>query len=426
MHKRNFEISFYSILIWTVLMGTAVQDEYGQLRGIVNPADGSMIKVAITLLIWLSFFAAFIYTINNCSLIKKNMPETALLIFLLLIAWNVINIFRSVLEGTGSLKTMFGNSFTSLSLLIPFVMSFGIFQTNLKSFRKILLSFLTIGFLASPIVIPLLISHNFFFFSIYFVLFFGTIFLIPTLFYETNWHKLIIISASLIMIIFLTPDVRTNLIRDLLLLIAAFCIYIYQKIHLKIILKLSILTLLIPIYLLYDGYKSENSIFQLISGDSYSEATVDTRTFLYQEVFIDMINTNSVISGKGANSSYYSEFFSISSGVSANRLTVEVGILAILLKGGIIAVILNITLFVYAIWLSFFKSNNYYATAMGYFLLIHVILLFLENFVAYSLYNFIVWFCVGICLNIEFRTLNNNQIAKLLMKSPMKNSILNH
>jgi hypothetical protein len=413
MLKRNFEISLYSILIWTLLMGT-IDPTNGKLRGIINPADGSMIKFVISLLIWLSFFSAFIYAIKKYNLIKKNIPPSILLVFLFLSTWNIINIFRSFMEGTATLKTMFGNSFTSLSLLIPVAMVFGIFHTNLRSFRKILFSFLTIGLLVSPLGIPFLLSQNFFFFSIYFILIFGTIFLIPTLFYETILHKLIIVSSCLIMIILVTPDVRANFLRVILLLLTAICIYLYQKLHLKIILKLSFVMLVIPFYLLYIGYKSETSIFQAISKYSDSNETFDTRTFLYQEVLLDLKNTNSLIAGKGANGSYFSEYFLTHPGDSDTRLTVEVGILTILLKGGIIAVILNIYLFIYAIYLSLFRSNNYYAIAMGYFLLIHVILLFIENIVSYSLYNFIVWFCVGLCLNNHFRTLTSDQITILI------------
>jgi hypothetical protein len=399
-------------------MGT-IDPTNGKQRGIINPTDGSIIKVAITLLIWVSFFSAFIYAIKKYNLIKKNIPLSTLLVYLFLCAWNIINIFRGMMEGTTTFNTMFGNSFTSLSLLIPIVMVFGVFETNLRSFRKILFSFLTLGLLVSPIAIPFLLSQNFFFFSIYFVLIFGTIFLIPTLFYETIIHKLIIVSSCLIMIIIVTPDVRANLIRVMLLLLTAICIYLDQKLNLKIILKLSFVMLVIPFYLLYIGYKSETSIFQSISRYSDSNLTFDTRTFLYQEVLLDLKNTNSLIAGKGANASYFSEYFSTHPGDSDTRVTVEVGILAILLKGGIIAVILNISLFVYAIYLSFFRSNNYYAIAMGYFLLIHVILLFIENIVSYSLYNYIVWFCLGLCLNKHFRTLTYDQLTILINGNPM-------
>lgn len=172
--------------------------------------------------------------------------------------------------------------------------------------------------------------------------------------------------------------------------------------------------ILIPFYFLYEGVISKNSVFQRISSGNGTEITADTRTFLYEEVITDLIKSKTLLIGKGANSTYFSEYFTLNEGDTNKRLTVEVGFLSLLLKGGIIAVILNFLIFFYAIFLVFFRSNNYYAIALGYFLLVHVVLIFVENVTAYSLYNFIVWFCVGFCLNNKFRQLNNKQIKVLI------------
>jgi len=388
---------------------------------IVNPVSGSIIKIIITLMLWVSFFSALSYTIENYNRIKIKTPKISQIIYLLLIVWNVINILRSLLDGNVSIKTMFGNPTTSLSLLIPIVGSFGIFQTNLTSFRKILFSLLILGFIAVPISFPFIWSQNLLFMSIYFVLFSGSIFLIPTILYEKKLNKLMILLSCPIMIIFIAPEVRTILLRDILLLIPVISIYIFQKFHLKIIFSLSLLTLLIPLYLLYDVYKSDKSIFQSMSELSDSEETDDTRTFLYQELFADLIKTKSLIAGKGAYSTYYSEYFSNNEGDSDTRMNVEVAFLETFLRGGIIAVILNLSLFVYAIYISFFKSNNYYSIAIGYFLLVHVLLWFVEDILSFSIYNFIVWFCVGLCLNNQFRKLTNKELTVLINKKLNEN-----
>jgi len=121
-----------------------------------------------------------------------------------------------------------------------------------------------------------------------------------------------------------------------------------------------------------------------------------------------------MIIGKGANGRYYSDYFSTVEGDSPIRLNIEVGFLGLLLKGGMIAVILNLMLLIIAIYHAFFKSKNIFIVSIGFILLVHTILLFVENVISYSNYNFIIWYFIGICLSQKIRMLNNNQIKVIL------------
>jgi len=135
---------------------------------------------------------------------------------------------------------------------------------------------------------------------------------------------------------------------------------------------------------------------------------------LYFEVFKDLLENNQLITGKGASGTYYSEYFRTAEGDSDTRLTVEVGLLAILLKGGLIAVFINLLILFIAIYLAFFRSKNFYVIGVGYMLFIHTIILFIENLSSFSSYNFIIWIFIGVCLSKEIRNLSNQQIKNIL------------
>jgi hypothetical protein len=183
-------------------------------------------------------------------------------------------------------------------------------------------------------------------------------------------------------------------------------------------------TFLIPFYLVYTGTVTEQSFFQ--DARDYILDTVgstqpsqflekaDTRTFLYREVFDDLIRNDQLMFGKGSGGTYFSPYFFQVGADIDRRLTVEVGILALLVKGGLVAVFLNLSLFLIAIFLAFYRANNHYVMAVGFMLLVHVLILFVENLVAYNLYNFAVWFFVGICLSSDIRSLDDTQIKDLL------------
>jgi O-antigen ligase len=97
------------------------------------------------------------------------------------------------------------------------------------------------------------------------------------------------------------------------------------------------------------GIKGE-SIFELImgnSGNEYSQLdpTVDTRTFLYYEVFQDLKSNEAFLFGKGLNAGYYSASF-----VTYNRPIVEVGFLQIILKMGIVGFLLYVIVILRALF----------------------------------------------------------------------------
>jgi len=202
------------------------------------------------------------------------------------------------------------------------------------------------------------------------------------------------------------------MLRIILLIGCAIVLFMYMKSYNKKFLKISLLMLIVPLFFLNTSIQTGRSAIQTYTSKFQDkQMKIDTRTFLYVEVFEDLILNNNLIFGKGANGKYY---FSYAEGDDENRLTVEVGVLFYLLKGGIIALILNVLLLIMAIYYAFFRSSNYYIVAIGFVLLVHTILLFIENIPVYSLYNILTWILIGLCASKNFRSLNNQQVTALI------------
>lgn len=380
--------------------------------------DGlSLGKLLLTGLVWISFFMAFTEYVKKYKLLKTRFPWFAYLCLSLLVGWNIIGIIRSVAAGDGNVTTLLGNVFTSLALLLPFVIVFAAKSINLGIMHRY---FITVLKIAVPILFLFYISTGgsptVIQVRMLLVLFLPAAFLIPLLpFTKKKERFLIILSAIMLGYAGMLYGQRTMMIREISLFIGLFAVYLYGRYHFKWILPIAFLTLLFPIALLYQGITTgESPLETYLSSSLDSDLKTDTRTFLYKELYTDLEGNNQLLVGKGANGSYYSDYFSNAVEESAFRNNIEVGVLGMLLKGGYIAVFLNLCLLVIAIFMAFFRSNNTFVTAVGFILIAHTILLFIENYYSYSGYNYAIWFFIGVCLSKEIRKMNNAEIKAAL------------
>ena len=130
----------------------------------------------------------------------------------------------------------------------------------------------------------------------------------------------------------------------------------------------------------------------------------DTRTFLYKELFADF-NTRDVLLGRGFQGKYFSPYFLWQqamnhdfSGDAYYRFSVEVGFLECLLKGGLVFFLLYITPLVSAVRRSlFFRHSNKVAFLTGIYILVELLILFVENIPSYHFQFFLIFFLAGYC-----------------------------
>jgi len=380
--------------------------------------DGlSLGKLLLTGLVWVSFFMALSEYIKKTKLLKKRFPWFAFLCLSLLIGWNLIGLIRSVAAGDGTVTTLLGNVNTSLALLLPFVIVFAVKSVNIGVMHRY---FITVLKIAVPVLFLFYISTGgsptVIQVRMLLVLFLPASFLIPILpFTKRKERFIIILSAVLLGYAANLYGQRTMMIRELSLFLGLIAVYLYGKYRFKWILPIAFLALLFPVALLYQGITTgESPLETYLSSSLDSDLKTDTRTFLYKELYSDLESNGQLLVGKGANGSYYSDYFSNAPEESAYRNTIEVGVLGMLLKGGYISVFLNLSILVTAIFLAFFKANNTFVTAAGFILIAHTILLFIENYYNYSGYNYAIWFFIGVCLSKEVRQMNTAQIRAVL------------
>lgn len=381
--------------------------------------DGvSFFKLFITGLVWVSFGVAFLEYIKFNHILKQTLPKLAFIVLSLLLIWNVFNVFRSIFNRDGSLTTILGNVAASLAILVPFVIIFSVHLSNIRIFHHYLIKVLK---LATIIFIGLFLFYGTSISSsnlrLLLMLLVPVLFLITVLNFEIRQHKIIVMCSALFL--FYTAylfSTRAMMLRLVLLFMSIFAVNIYHRFKVKWILVLSFLVISIPFLLLQESYSTGSSAFEkYLSSDSDDELNTDTRTFLYMELYEDLIANKKLLIGKGANGTYYSAYFSEADiNETDQRNNIEVGVLGLLLKGGIVAVVLNLLILGIAIYFAFFKTRNIYTVGLGYILIIHTILLFLENYTIYSSYNFFIWFFIGVCLSKKARSLTNRQIFVLI------------
>lgn len=302
---------------------------------------------------------------------------------------------------------------SSLNELVPFLfynylgislfpVLFFIAGINYRYYRpinRILSGYIIVGTIVS------LLFVNYFELQVFILM--PIFYIILTIPLRNSAGKIFVLSVT-IMIIALSFTNRAGILRIIISTSILLAFYLMQSVRISrnLIKGLVFVILLIPVVAMYFGIKGD-SIFQVILGEDtqpYSQMNpyADTRTFLYYEVFQDLKINKALVFGKGLNATYASEAFQ-----TFGRPMVEVGFLQILLKSGIVGVILYLTVIIRAIYLSLGKSTSIHIKSLGLLLSGYVIMLFIENIIAYNLLNVIVWILVGMCYSPKFRALND-------------------
>ena len=238
-----------------------------------------------------------------------------------------------------------------------------------------------------------------------------------------RFEKTVVFSSSIFLFAYIGIIIgsRATLIRIFLLYFSKFFSAISNRFLYKFFFPIIIVIILLFAYNSVVSPLVESQSFlqtsQLFIQEKFGNTSTanfiiyksDTRTFLYKEVLDDLILSENLIFGKGSSGTYYSEYFQNTGDDTDTRLTVEVGVLSLLLKGGLISLFINLLVFLYASFLAVFKfKENPFMRWIGYFLIVHVLLLFVENLISFNLYNVILWFFVV----FSFSTNRPNLICK--------------
>ncbi|WP_242092375.1 hypothetical protein [Aestuariivivens sediminicola] len=236
-------------------------------------------------------------------------------------------------------------------------------------------------------------------------------------------RKKIIVVLTIGILIFVATSVKQRM--DLLFLSLTLGLLLLDKIVgiklRRVLLKYIVAVfILVLIWVFTIGYDYVSNIISSIVDFQ------DSRTFLFAEIFADLNKTEAIF-GRGSLGTYYSDFFERTrrywifmgqkgwAGDVPERITVEVGYLQVILKGGLILLILNLLIYFQAIYLALFRSRNKFIKRLGYYILLITMLSLVSFRPAFTPTFIFLWMAIGTVLVKKYRVMNDNEINQMVI-----------
>ncbi len=407
-----YYIKYFRLLIF-VIIATVVTDTLRLISWSATINVGFSTYIS-TFLNYLSL--CLIIHIIIKSIKAYHIPFSIKLFFNIWLLWNIVNIIRGGFLASDYWDWKF-LLLTSLGFsLISLVFYIG---NNPFFVRGILLLYLKYIFLLGFILIPLSFVTNHELYSRIMIPVSFFIVFIPYLNFKWKILILIVATTSILVVI----DFRTNIIKIIFSLLILGIFFIRKYFMNSWIRIVHFIIFASPLLLLFLGITGSFNIFSRMSSSSDYMMTnsqgkernmaVDTRTFLYVEVFKSMDNTTDWIVGKSASGSYHSDwFYNIGGAMEGKRYRCEVNILNILLYHGIIGVIIYFLLLYNISLTAIKKSNNMLSKMLGLIVASRWALSFIEEFTQFDLNFFFFWLILGLVSTTFFRQLTDNELKK--------------
>jgi hypothetical protein len=323
--------------------------------------------------------------------IKYTLPKHMRLYTALLLLFIFYNILVDFLNPDFSLFTLLFNPYALLAVVPIFAFYLGMCVENLSFFLKFLWCVSILFVIFFFIDIP--VFHNYHGYVCADVI-------IP-LFILATFHKKKKLYASLMMLMacifsLVISDYRIIFLRVILFLFLFFSLSAVRKFSL-----LKVTVILVSAFAVFQLVTNLSSILQFVASlTGRSNMGVNTRTFLYEELFNDF-KSSELFLGRGFLGTYYSDFFEriqmegLVDFEQEHRFTNEVGFLNLILKGGYGLYFLYIYPLVYSSLKSIFHSKNPLIFKIGVYIFAELLLMFFENIPHFGLNFFIYFFLAG-------------------------------
>lgn len=191
-----------------------------------------------------------------------------------------------------------------------------------------------------------------------------------------------------------------------------------KSLEIKIVSVLASFLLLFAVYYFYTNER--HGTFSKIT----SRASENTREEVFGAFVLDMFNPTDMAIGRGMYGTYYNPGIEVdyqTGETNENRGNIECGYLQWILKGGLIYLVLYVSLFVKAI-IRGFKSKNQFSKGCAIILIIQLIDMFPFGLHDFNAKTFIIWIAVAFCLNKNFTKMYDEEIKLLFYKE--KNILL--
>lgn len=347
---------------------------------------------------------------------KNEIPKSIQKLVQIWLIWNIFNLIR----GAFIAKDYFDWKFLLLNSvsfsLITLVFFIGKNIDYSKRIFKIAIQYL---FLFGFLFIPLALTTNEELYSrlmipiSLFILFFP--------FLQLKWKILLIIVSGTS--ILMSIGFRSNIIKLSFSLLLLLIFYFRNIIRLSWIRFAHISLFVLPLIFFTLAITNKYNLFQEISkDDTYTRINelgqeeslmMDTRTFLYAEVFTSINNSGNWVIGNSSAGSYQSSWFYNDGGaIEGKRYGCEVGILNILMRFGIIGVIIYFLLLYKVSYYAIIHSSNILAKMIGLFIAFRWTYSFVEEYTQYDLNFYFFWIAIGLVSSYKFRKMTNQEILK--------------
>lgn len=384
---------------------------------IFRPDGINFIKIAISSLLILSITSLSLIIYRNSHRLKE-IPKTSRFIFYILILYSFIVIIRSFSTSLQDWVTNFGNVYMAFAWLTPSLLIVGLKMQNWSVVYK------TISFMFSLMLLGLLIhlvglrhpaeEWNW--------LFRPAAFILLTAFYKYNIINKV--KFILLLILYAYIAIYTEFRFEFIYLAAVLFFLAIDRLS-SIKLKRSFLKyilsgfIIVLTYIFTAGYESFANFVALIV--EYQ----DSRTFLFTELFGDLSPSETYF-GRGSLGTYYSDVFEKTrryyelvgrktwAGDVPDRISIEVGYLQMILKGGFLMLILYSSIAFYAAFLGIFKAKNKFVKRLGFYIAIILILSIISLRPAFTPTFIIFWVAIGTVLNKNYRNMSNEEITQLM------------
>lgn len=322
---------------------------------------------------------------------------------ILYLCWFGYALVRGLNDCNSTVKLKFVLDYLFATLLSLFVF----FPENMSNYRNLIRCFWKYGLLVAIFLWPFNVSYSFYFHYL--------ILIIPLWKYLTNTKRLLIVCIVIYSLRYLDPRAHVpKYLIDLLLFILP-----YSLLKDKLIKLLHPLLLVVPIILLITGI---TGLFNPFNMESYVDtnvkiqqrgetldATVDTRTVIYEDVILSAVNNDYIFTGRNLANGNDSRFV-----LDSQRDKNEASILNHFTKMGLVGVCLFYFLFIYSSYLAIYRSNNHWVKLIGLYVAFRWIIVWIEDPELFGAMYLSIWLMMGICISSNFRRMNDFEIANYL------------
>jgi hypothetical protein len=347
------------------------------------------------------------------------IPPRAIIYFKLLIAWNTITIIRGFFTAQDYWDWKYLILNTSFALWVPYAILVGVlFELSKDLFRLIITRLFLFGFIIIPLTLNIDTERELYSRGMMISVCF---FILASPYFERKWQWLVFLVAATA--IYFSYDFRTNVIRIFISLLIIVLFYTRKYVTGGLVKTICLIFFLAPIFFLTLGVTGQYNIFRPKGDDiekyefdydngKQSNIAIDTRTFLYEEMFSSMSKKNSFLLGEGAAATYKTDYFDDSVDQDKGRYGGEVGFLNTLLYSGIVGVLLYATMLFGAAYYAVNYSNNFLCKMLAIFLSFRWTLFFIEDYTGYNVNNYFIWVIAGLCFSRGFRAMPDSELLE--------------